>query len=159
MSRPFARVAPAFILITIALWLSPSSAQSQTPPSSADARLRTLYTEEWNWRQQELGRGSDRFPRVDAASQQARLAYWTRTLAALDAIPFEQLSSEEQINAQIFRTSLRALASDVQYRTYEAPFNSDTFFWTDFTPRQGFSTAAEYRSYLARLRDVPRYFD
>jgi len=49
--------------------------------------------------------------------------------------------------------------SDIHYRTYEAPFNSDTFFWTDFTPRQGFANAAAYRSYLARLRDVPRYFD
>ena len=82
-----------------------------------------------------------------------------RTLATLDTIPFDQLSAEEKINAQIFRTSLRELASDVQYRTYEAPFNSDTFFWTDFTPRQGFANAAAYRSYLARLRDVPRYFD
>ena len=161
MSRPFAHVAPIHVLITVALSFSPLSAQSQPAPSSADARLRALYTEEWNWRQQELGRGAagDRFPRVDAASQQARLAYWTRTLATLDTIPFDQLSPEEQINAQIFRTSLRALASDVQYRTYEAPFNSDTFFWTDFTPRQGFATAAAYRSYLARLRDVPRYFD
>ena len=50
-----------------------------------------------------------------------------RTLATLDTIPFDQLSAEEKINAQIFRTSLRALASDIQYRTYEAPFNSDTF--------------------------------
>ena len=161
MSRPFAHVVPICVLITVALSFSPLSAQSQPAPSSADARLRALYTEEWNWRQQELGRGAagDRFPRVDAASQQARLAYWTRTLATLDTIPFDQLSPEEKINAQIFRTSLRALASDVQYRTYEAPFNSDTFFWTDFTPRQGFATAAAYRSYLARLRDVPRYFD
>ena len=161
MSRPFAHLAPIHVLITVALSFSALSAQSQPAPSSADARLRALYTEEWNWRQQELGRGAagDRFPRVDAASQQARLAYWTRTLATLDTIPFDQLSPEEQINAQIFRTSLRALASDVQYRTYEAPFNSDTFFWTDFTPRQGFAAAAAYRSYLARLRDVPRYFD
>ena len=161
MSRPFAHVAPIHVLITVALSFSPLSAQSQPAPSSADARLQALYTEEWNWRQQELGRGvaSDHFPRVDAASQQARLAYWTRTLATLDTIPFDQLSPEEKINAQIFRTSLRALASDVQYRTYEAPFNSDTFFWTDFTPRQVFSTTAAYRSYLARLRDVPRYFD
>ena len=151
---------PIRVLMTVALSLSPLSAQSQPAPSSADARLRALYTEEWNWRQQELGRGTgDRFPRVDAASQQARLAYWTRTLATLDAISVDQLSPEEKINAQIFRTSLRALASDVQYRTYEAPFNSDTFFWTEFTPRQGFATAAAYRSYLARLRDVPRYFD
>jgi len=161
MSRPFAHVSPIHVLIAVALSFSPAPAQSQPASSSADARLRALYTEEWTWRQQELGGGaaSDRFPRVDAASQQARLAYWTRTLATLDTIPFDQLSPEEQINAQIFRTSLRALASDVQYRTYEAPFNSDTFFWTDFTPRQGFATAAAYRSYLARLRDVPRYFD
>jgi uncharacterized protein (DUF885 family) len=96
---------------------------------------------------------------VDAATQQARLAYWTRALATLDSIPLAQLSAEEKVNAQVFGTSIRALANDVKYRTYEAPFNSDTFFWTEFTPRQGFATAETYRNYLARLRDVPRYFD
>jgi uncharacterized protein (DUF885 family) len=96
---------------------------------------------------------------VDAASQQARLAYWTRVLAALDSIPFDRLSPEERINAQVFRTSLRALANDIRFRTYEAPFNSDTFFWTQFTPRQAFDVEEEYRSYLARLGDVPRHFD
>ena len=144
------------------LWLVPVTAQTQPDSSSADARLRALYTEEWEWRQKEQLRGggtSDRFPRVDAASQQARLAYWTKALTTLDAIPFDQLSAEEQINAQIFRTSLNELISDIRYRTYEAPFNSDTFFWTSFTPRQGFANAAAYRSYLSRLRDVPRYFD
>jgi uncharacterized protein (DUF885 family) len=159
MSRPCAAVA-----LIACLFAAAALASAQPPPdaSSADARLRALYTDEWNWRQKEMARGAgaeDRFPRVDAASQQARLAYWTRTLTTLDTIPFDQLSAEEKINAQIFRTSLRALASDVHYRTYEAPFNSDTFFWTDFTPRQGFANAAAYRSYLARLRDVPRYFD
>src|SRR5688500_5346345 len=161
MPRPIARVVLICVLITVAREFSPVSAQSQSD-SSADARLRALYTQEWSWRQQELGRAGaagDRFARVDAASQQARLAYWTRALATLDAIPFDRLSPEEKVNAQVFRASLRALARDVQYRTYEAPFNSDTFFWTDFTPRQGFATAAAYRSFLARLRDVPRYFD
>jgi uncharacterized protein (DUF885 family) len=47
----------------------------------------------------------------------------------------------------------------VRYKNYEAPFNADTFFWTEFTPREGFVTAEEYRRYLGRLRDVPRYFD
>jgi uncharacterized protein (DUF885 family) len=136
MSRSFAHFRLIGVLITIALSFSRASAQSQPPPSSADALLQALYTEEWNWRQQELGRGEDHFPHVDAASQQARLAYWTRTLATLDTIPFDQLSPEEKINAQIFRTSIRALASDVQYRTYEAAFNSDTFFWNDFTPTE-----------------------
>ena len=148
--------------------LSPSTADTQREDTSADARLRTLYTEEWNWRRKEMARSSDQpgdagasdpLPRVDAASQQARLAYWTRALATLDSIPFDELSPEEKVNAQIFRTSIRALANDVRFRTYDAPFNSDTFFWTDFTPRQGFATADAYRAYLGRLRDVPRYFD
>jgi uncharacterized protein (DUF885 family) len=136
--------------------------------TSPDARLRALYTAEWTWRQRELARSdsardeaaaTDHFPRVDAAAQQARLAYWTRALATLESIPFAQLSAEEKVNAQVFGTSVRALANDVRFRTYEAPFNSDTFFWTEFTPRQGFATAAAYRRYIARLRDVPRYFD
>ena len=59
--------------------LSHTAAQTRDA-GPADARLRALYTEEWNWRQRELARGGDqrgdagdRFPRVDAASQQARL--------------------------------------------------------------------------------------
>src|SRR5687767_3183474 len=136
--------------------------------TNADARLRALYTAEWQWRQQEMARVSgapgdagaaDHHPRVDAASQARRYAYWQRTLAALDSIPLDQLSPEERINAQVLGTSLRALANDVKYKTYEAPLNSDTFFWSEFTPRQGFGTIDVYRNYLARLRDVPRYFD
>jgi len=156
----------AGLVLTAVVVLSTSVVRTQNDSGSADARLRALYTEEWNWRRKELARDgdepgevSDHFPRVDAASQQARLAYWTRTLAALDAIPFDQLSPEERVNGQVFRTSIRALANDVKFRTYEAPFNSDTFFWTEFTPRQGFATIDRYRAYIGRLRDVPRYFD
>ena len=162
------RVVLTCVALVATLVLSPSAVETQPDATSADARLRALYTEEWNWRRTELARAgdgpgdaaaSDRFPKVDAASQQARLEYWTRALKTLDGIPFDQLSPEEKVNAEIFRTSLQALASDVKYRTYEAPFNSDTFFWTDVTPRQGFGTVGAYRAYLSRLRDVPRYFD
>jgi uncharacterized protein (DUF885 family) len=163
-SWSFVRWLPA-VLVPCALVLFSTAAGTQRVASSADERLRALYTEEWNWRRKELGRDADQqadaahLPRVDAASQQARLAYWTRTLAALDGVPFDRLSPEEKVNTQIFRTSIRALANDVKFRIYEAPFNSDTFFWTQFTPRQGFTTAEAYRAYLGRLRDVPRYFD
>jgi uncharacterized protein (DUF885 family) len=147
--------------------MSGSTLSAQTPrdATSADARLRALYTAEWTWRQRELARSSDEpgeagasdhLPRVDATSQQSRLAYWTRALATLDSIPFAQLSPEEKVNAQVFGTSVKALANDIRFRTYEAPFNSDTFFWTEFTPRQGFATAAMYRNYIGRLRDVQR---
>ncbi len=168
MSKCSAAGALMSLVLSATLVVLPASAQTQRDTSSADARLRALYTEEWNWRQQEMARSSDQpgeasasdhFPSIDAASQQTRLAYWTRTLATLDSIPFDELSPEEKVNAQVFRVSIRALANDVRFRTYEAPFNSDTFFWTEFTPRQGFATAVGYRAYLGRLRDVTRYFD
>lgn len=166
---------PVFVLrlvTTIAfgalVFAPPLGSQTLAGGTSADARLRALYTAEWEWRRREMARRSDEpgeagaadhFPSVNAAAQQARLEYWTRVLTALDSIPMSELSPEEAINAQVFRTSIRALANDVRFKTYEAPFNSDTFFWTEFTPRAGFANVAIYRNYLARLRDVPRYFD
>src|SRR5687768_17544092 len=167
MSKSFIQSALISLVLT-GLVLSPTSAGTQRDTRSADDRLRALYTEEWNWRRQEMARNSDQpdesgasdhFPRVDAASQQARLAYWMRTLATLEGISLDELSPEEKVNAQVFRASIHALSNEIKFRTYEAPFNSDTFFWTDFTPRQGFVTASAYRAYLRRLRDVPRYFD
>ena len=168
MSKSLIRSALTSLVLCGILVLLPVPAETQRDTRSADARLRALYTEEWNWRRAEMGRrsdepgeagASDRFPKVDAASQQARLAYWTRTLATLDSIPLVELSPEEKVNAQVFRASIHAFSNEIKFRTYEAPFNSDTFFWTDFTPRQGFVTVSAYRAYLGRLRDVPRYFD
>ena len=52
------------LLIVAAPASRPVPAQTQAD-GSADARLRALYTEEWEWRGKELLRGagnSDRFP-------------------------------------------------------------------------------------------------
>lgn len=135
--------------------------------ASADKRLRQLYQQEWQWRLEQeahlpgktgwaaLG---DRLPRVDAASQQARLAYWTKVLAELDHIPRARLSPAERLNADIFRVNIEEMATDIRFRTYEAPFNADSFFWTELAPQQGLEDADQYRRYIGRLRDVPRYF-
>ena len=39
------------------------------------------------------------------------------------------------------------------------PFNSDSSFWTYLDDRSRSTDAAEYRRYIARMRDIPRYFD
>jgi uncharacterized protein (DUF885 family) len=172
------RVAVRLLLASVCIGMLPmggvhaqsgAAAPGVAAPNSADARLRALYDAEWAWRQNELGQVedeesgpgglADHLPRVDAATQQRRLAYWEDVLRQLDAIPVDQLSPEEKINAAVFRTSVEALANDVRFKVYEAPFNSDTFFWAGLGPRQGFDTAAEYRRYVGRIRDIPRYFD
>ena len=165
MTRSYAR-GLAYLVACSITSLTSSCAQPSSGAGSPDARLRALYTAEWNWRLNEMARTdqpgeagrTDRLPRVDAATQQSRLEYWTNVLAQLDSIPFDRLSVEERINGQVFRTSITELANDVRFKTYEMPFNSDSFFWTEFTPRQGFTTAEAYRNYLGRLRDAPRFF-
>ncbi len=150
---------------------APVAVHAQAAPAaasgSADQQLRALYDAEWEWRGKELGerRGdgdngpTDHFPRIDPASQQARIAYWTKTLAALDKIPVDQLSPEEKINAAVFRTSLEAFVANGRFRTWEMPFNADSQFWSGIAPRSPYRNADQYRRYIARLRDLPRYFD
>lgn len=133
----------------------------------ADAQLRALYEREWAWRRDQEGWQRDgddwvrkgSLPDVSAAAQARRLAYWEDVLAALDAIPVSELSHEESINAAVFRQIIETQASDARYRTFEAPLNSDTFFWGGLHPRGGgFSDMGAYRRYLGRMRDLPRYF-
>lgn len=135
---------------------------------TADGQLEALYEREWAWRQRELARvrdargtwaRDDHFPDVSAAAQARRLTYWESALAELDQIEKLELSHEAAINASVFREIIAGLISDLRFRTYEAPFNSDTFFWGGLHPQNGgFGDAQDYRRYLGRLEDLPRFF-
>ena len=167
------RIGFSFCLGVASLGLTPSAiareAGAETAPDagSADARLRALYEAETEWRHQEFHLVKDdnrwvqgnRYPSETVETQGERLAYWQDVLRQLDAIALDQLSAEEQINAAVFRQMIWEKVNSLEYKTYEAPFNSDTFFWGGLNPRTGFSSAARYRDYLGRMQDIPRYFD
>ena len=130
------------------------------------AALHALFDAHAAWAQQEYGytrvdgrwRAGDRLPSNTPATWERRIAYWAGLLAELDAIPSEALSREDQVNLAVFRTSLAAEHENAVRRTWEAPFNSDTFFWAGFAPRQPWPEAQEWRNYIGRLRDLPRVF-
>ncbi len=96
---------------------------------------------------------------VDEASQLRRGAHVKELLEQLNAIPRDKLSPNEQVNAAIFRTLLENLLSEARFRTWEMPFNSDSSFWTYLDASQPYDDAAGYRRYIARMREIPRYFD
>lgn len=137
------------------------------PANAAEAALRDLYTAEWDWRQAEFDRvrvdgrwqAGERMASVTPEAWARRAAYWKAVLAKLDTIPLDALGREERINAEVFRTSLEANVANADWRTFEAPFNSDSFFWGGINPRQPYQTEADWRRFIARLGDVPRYFD
>ncbi len=138
---------------------------------SADQRFEALYKQEWSWRQQQFGGYDDedresserdrRLPDVGAAAQKQRLAYWSDALKQLDAIPEAELSAENQVNLAVYRPQVENLAADIRFRGYEMPFNSDSQFWSNlgFMTRRPLNSAEAVRNYIAKLDDVPRYFD
>ncbi|MDQ1060897.1 DUF885 family protein [Stenotrophomonas sp. SORGH_AS_0282] len=147
--------------------VAPASLATESP---ADAAFRAIYEKEWAWRQAGGGEASEdgdgpatatRMPDVGAAAQQARLAVWDDVLAQLGKVDTKALSPTNQVNYAIYRDQVFNLAEEVRLRGYEMPFNSDSSFWSNlsFMARRELKTAADYRNYIARLNDVPRYFD
>jgi len=160
----------AFLLVTSApCWPAYAApAAKQDAKTSADARLKALYDGYAAWDAKESGyfensRGeiesAGYLAHVDAASQLRRAAHVKELLDQLNAIPKAQLSPEEQVNAAVFRTLLENSISEAQFRTWEMPFNSDSSFWTYLDASQPFDDVAGYRRYIARLHEIPRYFD
>ena len=156
-------------LLLFALSLVAPIAWAQT--SDADTAFQSIYEKEWAWRQADAGRAASedddpdssarRMPDVGPEAQARRLAMWEDVLGQLDAIDASQLSEHNQVNLAVYRPQLEALAANVRLRAYEMPFNSDSSFWANlgFMTRGTFSSAEDYRTYAARLRDLPRYFD
>lgn len=138
---------------------------------SADDRFKALYTKEWAWRQDQFPGQDDedreakpsdnRLTDVGAQAQQTRLVYWNDVLRQLDAIPVKSLSAENQVNLAVYRPQVENLAADIRFRGYEMPFNSDSQFWSDlgFMTRRPLRDAQGVRNYIAKLDDVPRYFE
>ena len=158
-----------FALLVSAVPATPAVAQpALAQATSADARLKALYDAYAHWDAKEGGFGEDAkgeqqaldyLPRADAAAQDRRAAFRRDMLAKLDAIPLNQLSAAEKVNAAVFRTILENEIARARYRAFEMPFNSDSNFWTYLDSPSAYSDAADYRRYIARMRDIPRFFD
>jgi uncharacterized protein (DUF885 family) len=162
------------LLIALAAPAAPSSATASAPASvainSADDAFKAIYEKEWKWRQAGGGEATEdadapassaRMPDVGPAAQQARLKMWDQVLTQLDGLDAKALSAENQINLAVYRAQVESLADEVRFRAYEMPFNADSSFWSNlsFMARREMKTTSEYQQYIARLNDVPRYFD
>jgi uncharacterized protein (DUF885 family) len=135
--------------------------------SDADARLRAIYTTEWQWRDEQLASNEDalkpirdHLPKVDPASQAMRLRMWQDVLEKLNSISRAQLSPAEQLNFDVYRPQIEALIASQRYRDFEMPANADTTFWTDlgYTARRPYRTLQDYRNWILQMADIPRYF-
>ena len=155
--------------VTIAMTACSQRSQNQgaTQAATADGRLQAVYAAEWKWRVEQFADNedsqrpiADHLPKVDPASQEARLRHWEDVLHELDAIPRAELSDRERINYDVYYPQIQVLIANQRFRDFEMPANSDTTFWTDvgYTARRNFRTLQDYRNWVGQMRDIPRYF-
>src|SRR5690606_12260174 len=166
MLRRSVRRIPMRVLFLILAIVLGGALPSLACAQSAEA-LETLSTQAWQWRQHEFGhqpddgewKSGDHFPSNTPEAWDRRAAYWQQVLEKLDAIDVASLPHEEQVNAAVFRADIEAQYNNAKWRTYEAPFNSDSFFWSYLNPSQPYRDVADWRAFIGRLKDLPRYFD
>ena len=139
--------------------------------NDADARFARLAADEWAWRLEQFPqlatsvgeRAHDhRLERVDAASRAARLAHWRDTRDALAAIPVDAMSPAARADRAVYENQLRGLMSAIESHADLMPLNSDSSFHgplVDLCDAQPLDETAEYRRFLARLADIPRFFE
>ncbi|WP_020480453.1 DUF885 family protein [Sandarakinorhabdus sp. AAP62] len=147
----------------VAALLLAGSAQAQT----ADQKFKAIYDAEWQWRLAQTGQMQDgldtrpgpRLPCVTPACQAERQAKWQAVLDNIAAITDAELSPAERVNKAVLAESLRAEVVGIKWRNYEMPINSDVNVWNYLPAQVPFRTAAEYRNYISRMRDIPRWFD
>ena len=156
-----------------------STAHTQSPPaptpapaiaSPADAHFKDIYTSEAKWQRaqrgdqtpddERRGRVQPHLPKVDPATQQAKLDFWTGILKQLDALDPTQLSPAEHLNYKVYRAQIVTEINAEKFREYEKPANSDSAFWSDEGGgSDGFKTETDYQNYISRLNDYPRFFN
>jgi uncharacterized protein (DUF885 family) len=151
------------IRTVVAALLLAGAAQAQT----ADQRLKAVYDAEWQWRLAQTGQVEDgldtkpgpRLPCVTPACQAERQRQWQSVLDQIATITDTDLSPVERLNKAVLAESLRAEVVGIKWRSYEMPINSDVNVWNYLPAQVPFRTLAEYRNYISRMRDIPRWFD
>jgi uncharacterized protein (DUF885 family) len=154
-------------------WLAAATTLALAAPAwadtSADARFKQIYEQEWTWRNGQSGIASSgeaqpngsRLDNVDAANQQKRQDYWQKVSNDLDGIDVKQLSPEGQVNYAVYRAQIQNLLASQKFKQWQMPFNSDSAFWSDLgyvLEGDRLRTTQDYQRYIDRLNQVPAYF-
>ncbi len=137
----------------------------------ASKALAKLFADEraFVWREDPLtatGDGvrdyDDRLPSVTPVAQARRLKADEAFVKRLHAIKRTRLSHQEQVSYDLFAFMVSSRVSLARHKEWRIPFNSDSGFFADLLQLHSLvdpQTVKQYDDYVARLNDVPRYFD
>jgi uncharacterized protein (DUF885 family) len=150
---------------------SPASDAAAKVVSATDSELRALVDEVWDWELQEdpllateVGdpRGQDRLPTESSALLEGRAEQRGKFSDRLLAIDREALSDSARADYEVLRRRLADAIAEHRFGTALMPLTSRSgfhVFLPDLAQSMRLETGQDYRNYVARLKDFPRYFD
>jgi len=153
-----------------ALLVSPA-AYSQSADGSAGAALHQLFDDELQFEYREsptyatfagVHDYDDRLSHETPADQERRDEANKAFLDRLHAIDRAGLSTTDQLNYDLFDFMVASRVKMAPYREWRMPINNDSGFHADLLQLPDsldLVTTKDYENYIARLNDVPRYFD
>jgi uncharacterized protein (DUF885 family) len=171
-TRNLDRLTMRFLLFATALGFCVSvAAVSPGAAAPASKALAKLFADEraFVWREDPLtatGDGvhtyDDRLPSVTPTSQARRMKADAQFLKRLSAIRRARLKPQEQVSYDLFAFMAGQRLKLGRYNDWRAPMNSDSGFHADVLQLDQTAnpeTVKDYENYIARLNDLPRYFD
>lgn len=153
------------MIAAAALLAAGTPLQAQESP---DARLSALADAYHTYRIEQSGRieqpdgsteAGERLWSVTPEAHVARAEQARAWLAELDSINPDALTAAARIDAAVLRHLLETEIGDAQFREWEMPFDSDNNFWSYLAQPFPLQSVEDYRRYIARMRDIPRYFE
>lgn len=139
--------------------------------SAADAALRQLVDEVWDWELEtdpllatEVGdpRGQDRLPSESWALLELRAKRRGKFSERLLAIDRDALSDSARADYEVLRRRLDDAIAEHRFGTALMPLTSRSgfhVFLPDLAQSMRLETEQDHRDYVARLKDFPRYFE
>ncbi|MEM6512309.1 MAG: DUF885 domain-containing protein [Pseudomonadota bacterium] len=109
-----------------------------------------------------LKSGNDRLARVDPNSQARRLQAERAFLDRLSQLDAEDWDNNDRINAELLQWILEDSIGAYELDLSRIPFNTFSgFFMAALSTSSGvaMTEVSDYEDYIARLNDIPRYFD
>ena len=159
------------LALGIAMSAHTVSAQPQAAQTGASAALTQLFADEraFVYRMDPLsatGDGvhdyDDKLPSVTPAAQAQWVAADQQFLQRLHAISRAQFSTQEQVSYDLFAFMVGQRVTLAHYNEWRTPLNSDSGFHADISQLASVNvlhTTRDYENYIARMRDIPRYFN
>lgn len=139
--------------------------------SASELMLDGIIREHWEWSLQQdptfatsvgVNEFNDRLPAVTRDAQLERLQAEQRFLRRTSDIDVDSLSTDGRINADLFTWILEDSIGAYELNLSRIPFNTFSGFFMNALQASAnveMKRKQDYEDYLARLADIPRYFD